>query len=231
MMADGMTLEAWAMPALLCCRAKDEEAVMDRAQRGRAGPPGLLRGRTGGPTQRAGGAEPGAEQREGATLFTQAFERVVHALPHEPAFRDVEIVSTAVQRGHRQSALHVTVDREGGVDVTTCERIAARVNAALDAFPDPYTLEVQSAGLNRPLTKASDYDRFAGRDAKIVTTLAIEGAKTHRGKLDGVRGTNVILTRQGGGELPIPIAVIKSANLEYDMRADLQRAKQREKNR
>ncbi len=48
--------------------------------------------------------------------------------------------------------------------------------------------------------------------------------------LDGVRGTNVILARDKG-ELPIPIAVIKSANLEYDVRADLQRAKQREKNR
>ena len=63
---------------------------------------------------------------------------------------------------------------------------------------------------------------------KIVTTLSIENAKTHRGRLDGVRGTNVILARDKG-ELPIPIAVIKSANLEYDVRADLQRAKQREK--
>jgi ribosome maturation factor RimP len=164
------------------------------------------------------------------TLFADAFERVVHALPHQPEFRDVEVVGSSVHRGHRQSALHVTVDREGGVDITTCERIAARINAALDAFPDPYTLEVESAGLNRPLTKPSDYERFAGRDAKVVTTLAIANAKTHRGRLDGVRGTNVILTREGG-ELPIPIAVIKSANLEYDVRADLQRAKQREKNR
>jgi ribosome maturation factor RimP len=164
------------------------------------------------------------------TLFAEAFERVVHALPHEPAFRDVEVVAATVHRHRQSSALHVTVDREGGVDITTCERIAARINAALDAFPDPYTLEVESAGLERPLTKPSDYQRFAGRDVKIVTTLAIANAKTHRGKLDGVRGTNVILARESG-ELPIPIAVIKSANLEYDVRADLQRAKQREKNR
>jgi ribosome maturation factor RimP len=164
------------------------------------------------------------------TLFSQAFERVVHALPHQPEFRDVEVVGSSVHRHRRTSALHVTVDREGGVDVGTCERIARSINAALDAFPDPYTLEVESAGLDRPLTKPSDYDRFTGRDVKIVTTLAIGNAKTHRGKLDGVRGTNVILTR-AGGELPIPIAVIKSANLEYDVRADLQRAKQREKNR
>ncbi len=199
---------------------------MDRAQQNHAAPAGLLRGRTGGLAHSAAGGEPEPTD----SLFMQAFERVVHALPHDPAFRDVEVVATAVQRGRRQSALHVTVDREGGVDVATCERIAARVNAALDAFPDPYTLEVESAGLNRPLTKASDYDRFTGRDAKILTTLVIEGAKTHRGTLDGVRGTNVIL-RRAQGELPIPIAVIKSANLEYDVRADLQRAKQREKNR
>jgi ribosome maturation factor RimP len=163
------------------------------------------------------------------TLFAEAFERVVHALPHDPEFRDVEIVSATAHRHHRDTGLHVTVDREGGVDVTTCERIAARINAALDAFPDPYTLEVESAGLNRPLTKPADYERFSGRDAKVVTTLAIEGAKTHRGRLEGVRGTNVILTRPAG-ELPIPLAVIKSANLEYDVRADLQRAK-REKNK
>ena len=209
---------------------------MDRAQQHRASPPGSLRGRTGGPAQRAGGAELGAERRLDEepigekTLFAHAFEQVVDAIPHQPEFREVEIIGTSVHRHRQTSALHVTVDREGGVDIATCERIAARINAALDAFPDAYTLEIESAGLNRPLTKPSDYDRFTGRDVKIVTTLAIGNAKTHRGKLDGVRGTNVILARDKG-ELPIPLAVVKSANLEYDVRADLQRAKQREKNR
>lgn len=169
-------------------------------------------------------------EQSGETSFTQAFERVVHGLPHQPEFGGVEIVAVSAHRHRKTSALHVTVDRDGGVDVGTCERIARSINAALDAFPDLYTLEIESAGLDRPLTKASDYDRFAGRDVKIVTTLAIANAKTHRGVLDGVRGTNVILVRDTG-ELPIPIAVIKAANLEYDVRADLQRAKQREKNR
>jgi ribosome maturation factor RimP len=171
--------------------------------------------------------EPLSEEKP---LLADAFERVVHALPHQPEFRDVEIVGAQAHRRHRTTALHVTVDREGGVDVATCERIAARINAALDAFTDPYTLEIESAGLNRPLTKPSDYERFTGRDVKVVTTLAIEKAKTHRGRLDGVRGTNVVLSG-GGKELLIPLAVIKSANVEYDVRADLQRAKQREKNR
>jgi len=190
----------------------------------------LLRGRTGGPAHSAEGSQPEAESLQTQSLFTESFERVVHALPHQPEFRGVEIVATQARRSHGATALGVTIDREGGVDVATCERVAARINAALDAFTDPYTLEIESAGLNRPLTKPADYERFAGRDVRIVSTLPIEGAKTHRGRLDGVRGTNVILAREGK-ELPIPLAVIKSANLEYDVRADLQRAKQREKNR
>jgi ribosome maturation factor RimP len=158
--------------------------------------------------------------------FIEAFERVVHAIPHDPAFRAIEIVTTGVRPG-RTTALSVMVDREGGVDITTCERIAARINVALDAFPDEYTLEVSSAGVDRPLVNPADYDRFAGRNVKIVTTLAIGNAKTHRGVLGGARGTNVILLTGTNGEteLPIPIAAIKSANLEYDIRADLQRAK------
>lgn len=166
------------------------------------------------------------QQSASGTNLGDAFERVVHAIPHEAAFRAIEIVTTAIRPG-RTTALLVMVDREGGVDIATCERIAARINVALDAFPDEYTLEVSSAGVDRPLVKPSDYDRFEGRNVKVVTTLAIGNAKTHRGVLGGLRGTNVILRvgAKGEAELPIPIAAIKSANLEYDIRADLQRAK------
>jgi len=165
-------------------------------------------------------AEPSALQ--------EAFERVVHGIPHEAEFRGTEIVMTAAKRHRDGFTLSVTVDKEGGVDVAVCERIAARVNAALEAFPEPYTLEVESAGLNRPLVKPADYDRFAGQNVKVLTTLAIGGAKTHRGALVGVRGKNVVLTTPKG-ELPIPLEVVRGANVEYDIRADLSRAKQAKK--
>jgi len=159
------------------------------------------------------------------TLFIEAFERIVHALPHQPEFRNVEVVAHFARPGRFETQLSVTVDRDGGVDVATCERIAARINASLDAFTDPYTLEVGSAGLNRPLTKDADYERFAGRAARVITSVAINNAKTHRGTLAGLRGSSVILTR-GSDELSIPLSAITFANLEYDIRADLQRAKQ-----
>lgn len=159
----------------------------------------------------------------------EAFEQLVDGIAHDARLAGVEIVRHAARRTNRSTALTITIDREGGVDVATCERIASLVNARLGDLAEPYTLEVESAGLNRPIVKPGDYQRFAGREAKVVTSLLVKGAKTHRGILRGVRGTNVILDT-AAGELPLPIATIKSANLEYDIRADLNRNKKERKN-
>jgi len=161
------------------------------------------------------------------SALADAFERVVHGLPHQREFSDIEIVATRTARQRDGLALSVMVDRperSAGVDIATCERVAARINVALEAFTERYTLEVESAGLDRPLVKPADYERFRGSAVRIITTLAIQKAKTHRGQLAGIRGTNVILTT-AAGELPIPLEVVKSANIEFDIRADLQRAK------
>ena len=158
------------------------------------------------------------------SALTDAFERIVHGLPHQREFNGVEVVTTRALRTGDGFALSVMLDRPAGIDIATCERVAARINLALEAFTEPYSLEVESAGLNRPLVKPSDYERFIGQNVRIVSTLVIQNAKTHRGKLVGVRGTSVVL-EVTAGELLIPLAVIKSANIEFDIRTDLQRAK------
>lgn len=159
----------------------------------------------------------------------QAFERVIEEIARDSRYAGVEIVQHFARRGRQRTALSITIDREGGVDLATCERIAASVNKRLEPYEEPYTLEVESAGLNRPLTKPGDYERFSGRDAKVVTSLLVQGSKTHRGVLRGVRGTNVIL-ETSKGELPLPLATIEKANLEYDIRSDLKRDKKERKN-
>jgi len=160
--------------------------------------------------------------------LSDAFLRAVDALTTRAEFMQIEIVERSARRVGRNVALKLIVDRVQGVDVGLCERIATYVNAQLDQFEQPYTLEVQSVGLDRPLRKAGDYQRFSGSDAKVLTTLLINGTKTHRGRLCGVRGTNVILETPNG-ELPLPLSVIRSANLEYDIRGDLKREKQERK--
>jgi ribosome maturation factor RimP len=159
----------------------------------------------------------------------RAFEAVMGEIEHDSAFSGLEIVMHAARRTGRSTALSVTIDWPGGVDVGLCERVAARINAHLDTIEQPYTLEVESAGLERPLTKPGDYERFAGNAVRVVTTLTIDGGKTHRGILRGVIGTNVVLDTPKG-KLPLPLPTIKSANLEYDPRADLQRDKRERKN-
>ncbi|MBV8688872.1 MAG: hypothetical protein JOZ59_02090 [Candidatus Eremiobacteraeota bacterium] len=161
--------------------------------------------------------------------LARAFERAVDQLRYDAAFADVEVVAHSAHHRHNAHALKVVLDRPGGADVALCERIAGALNARLQGFDEPYTLEVETAGLDRPLLKAADYDRFSGREIKVVTSLAIHGQKTHRGTLLGVRGTNVVLQAKGSGELLIPLALIKSARLEYDIRADLRRAKEERK--
>jgi ribosome maturation factor RimP len=158
-----------------------------------------------------------------------AFEQVVGEIEHDASFESLEIVGHTARRHGRAAVLEVTIDKPGGVDIGLCERVAGRINACLDEIEQPYTLAVESAGLERPLTKPGDYERFAGKAARVVTTLTIDGRKTHRGTLRGVVGTNVVLDTPEG-ELPLPIATIKSANLEYDPRLDLQRDKRERKN-
>ena len=158
-----------------------------------------------------------------------AFERALQDIAHDGAFPQLEILSHVAQPRHGSLAFFVTIDRPGGADLVLCERVAARINALLDGVERPYELQVESAGLDRPLVKPADYERFSGMRARIVTSLLVEGAKTHRGVLRGLRGENVVLETEKKRELPLPMATIKSANLEFDPRADLQREKRERK--
>lgn len=157
-----------------------------------------------------------------------AFERELDAIAHDGAFDGVEIVSHRVRHAHGAAELTVTIDAPGGADLALCERVAARINAELSAVDAPYGLVVESAGLDRPLVRGADYQRFAGSRARIVTSLTVNGEKTHRGILRGLRGEAAVIETDRG-ELILPMAAIKSANLEYDVRLDLQRDKRQRK--
>ncbi len=163
------------------------------------------------------------------TDIRHLFERELDAIAHDAAFAEMEIVAQHARARGSVTALSVTIDRPGGVDVALCERVAARLNARLEESTERYSLEVESAGLERPLVRPADYARFAGKPVRVVTSLSVNGAKTHRGTLAGLRGETVVLATRTG-ELHLPLATVKSAHREYDPRADLQRDKRERKN-
>jgi ribosome maturation factor RimP len=157
-----------------------------------------------------------------------AFERELDAIVHDKAFAGLEIVQHRARLVRGATELSVTIDAAGGADLALCERLAARINANLAQLDGGYSLEVESAVLDRPLIRPADYERFAGSRARVVTSLTVNGGKTHRGTLRGLRGETVVMDTETG-ELLLPMAAIKSANLEYDVRADLRRDKQQRK--
>jgi len=119
--------------------------------------------------------------------------------------------------GGDQPTLQIMADRTDGTPITVedCADISRVVSAILDV-EDPikgaYTLEVSSPGIDRPLVRKKDFERFAGFEAKLETGAPIEGRRRFRGRLIGVEGDGVRLALDSG-EAVIPLAAIDRAKL------------------
>ncbi len=126
--------------------------------------------------------------------------------------------------------LRLYVDRPGGaVGIEDCQAVSRTIEPILDVedFIEPsYHLEVSSPGVDRPLRRAADFDRFAGQRAHVKSFGPIEtGAgprKNWTGTLRGFRDDAVEIEVDGRLHR-IPLAQIAKANLEYDFEADLRR--------
>ena len=100
-----------------------------------------------------------------------------------------------------------------------CERVSQQLSVILDVedlIPGPgYTLEVSSPGLDRALKKAAEFERFAGRLAKISTSEPIGEAKFFEGRLKGFADGKVRMELKGKDArvVEIPLETIRKANL------------------
>ncbi len=139
----------------------------------------------------------------------------------------LEIVDVQQAGEWRHTILRVLADRpDGGITVAECTEVNEALSRQLDLydlFEHPYTLEVSSPGLDRPLKTDQDFRRFAGRRAEITTYAPIEGQRRFRGMLLGVLG-DAVAVRIDGRQVHLPKAQIAQARLVVemdDLRADL----------
>ena len=95
---------------------------------------------------------------------------------------------------------------ERPVVVDDCATVSHEVSAVLDLhdpIPGNYRLEVSSPGLDRPLFKASHFQRFVGHQVKLTTTLPIDGRKRFTGEITAADDAQVTIAFEGGSvELP-----------------------------
>lgn len=144
-------------------------------------------------------------------------ERQVVALGYELV--EVERAGDA-----RRPILRLRVDRPdstpgSGVTLDDCAHVSRALEAYLDAHPGlapTYVLEVSSPGVERPLVRPEDFERFAGQDVAVMGRGALAGrARRLEGELLGLVDDRVRLRLAGGDEVEIPRAEITRAHLQF----------------
>lgn len=145
-----------------------------------------------------------------------AAERVARSL-------GIELVDVEWKIG-KQRLLRVYIDRPplpgqtagSGISHKDCEAVSNQLSVILDVeelVPGPgYVLEVSSPGLDRKLVKPEDFERFAGRLARVWLNEPVENQKYFEGRLGGVSGGDVQMSVRDH-MISFPLANVRKANL------------------
>lgn len=145
--------------------------------------------------------------------LTALFEPVVESMGYE-------LVGVEWHGTEHHGLLRVYIDHEKGITVDHCADVSRQISALLDV-EDPitqaYDLEVSSPGINRPLFKVADFQRFAGSKAKIKMAVALNGRKNFSGILKGVEDDRFVIIDVDHEVFNLPIPDIARANLVGDL--------------
>jgi ribosome maturation factor RimP len=128
----------------------------------------------------------------------------------------MEIVLAEVRGGGSRSIVRIFIDKPGGISLSDCESFSKRLSVRLDVedwIPFSYALEVSSPGIDRRLVKEADFQRFAGKEAKIRLRAPIEGQKKLRGRIVGVAQGRLQLEVNPGKQVELALSDIEKANL------------------
>jgi ribosome maturation factor RimP len=118
---------------------------------------------------------------------------IIDPVVQDLGFRLVRVKVT----GTNGCTVQIMAERpDGTMSVDDCETISRAISPVLD-LEDPigraYYLEVSSPGIDRPMVRASDFDRWAGYEVKIEMAVPVEGRKRYRGLIRGVKGDQVAI--------------------------------------
>ena len=126
-----------------------------------------------------------------------------------------DLVRVRVMGGKRLT-LQIMAERpDGRMEVEDCADLSRALSALLDV-EDPidreYTLEVSSPGIDRPLTRLADFDRWQGWTARLETDELIGGRKRFKGELTGIEDNSVLIEIEEG-EIALPFDSLADAKL------------------
>lgn len=139
----------------------------------------------------------------------------------KPVLEDegVEIVDIELKPFKSGSILTVYIDKEGGVDLDTCEDISQLISPLLDVHDlveGKYYLEVSSPGIERRIGKPKDFKKYVGERVKLTAREKINGRRNFTGKLIDA-GDKSITLQDEKGKYHINYDLIKKANLVVEI--------------
>jgi ribosome maturation factor RimP len=132
----------------------------------------------------------------------------------------LHLVDVELKGSNANQLLRVYIDKAAGVSHADCALVSEQLSAMLDVedlFPGRYVLEVSSPGLDRKLTKASDFTYFVGRRARVVLKEAMGEQKVLEGRLAGFENGRVRLDLEETGRQEIDLANIRKAQLVVEL--------------
>ncbi len=146
----------------------------------------------------------------------EKIERIVAPILEED---QLELVEIEFKPSGKRWLLRIYIEKEGGVTISDCEKVNRELGRTLDVedpIEHPYTLEVSSPGLTRPLRSIKDFERYTGKQCKIVTSKPFEEKNEFVGEILGTTGDGVEI--KGKIDIfTIPICDIKKAHLDFGL--------------
>ncbi|MCB9496462.1 MAG: ribosome maturation factor RimP [Fibrobacteria bacterium] len=132
--------------------------------------------------------------------------------------RGLELVDVELFRAGRREVLRAYMHKPGGVTLDDCSQASHHLATLLDAddeFQNPYTLEISSPGLDRPLKTAADWARRVGEWVRVHLSQEVEGRKTWIGRLVRSDSESAVLLPEGQeNEIIIPYRAVQMARVD-----------------
>lgn len=124
-------------------------------------------------------------------------EKIVLPLIKE---QSLELVDLEIKGKGPTTILKVFVDRSGGITLDECTMLSEKLSVLLDLediFPHPYTLEVSSPGLDRPLVTEADFKRKIGENVKVFLKTLVDNKNEIEGRIEDFRDRKLWLDSEG----------------------------------
>ncbi|MGE0650251.1 MAG: ribosome maturation factor RimP [Alphaproteobacteria bacterium] len=148
--------------------------------------------------------------------MNQVQDKVRHLIEGPLEEMGYELVRVSLSGGSRP-VLQVMAERHDGAAMTVedCTEISRTLSLLLDA-DDPiagsYALEVSSPGIDRPLTRPKDFERYAGFVVRLETRTPVDGRRRFRGRLKGLKD-GIVSVATDDGDAAVPLDAVMKAQL------------------